>query len=101
MGNLFPVIMHLVILCSAILHLLHQLFAACADRWLLLFDIHSPPVRSASHSLTPPKLNKTLRYGPRWITLTAEKASWSQRDAVGPLRNITVYSPMSLWEIMI
>ncbi|TNN76986.1 hypothetical protein EYF80_012832 [Liparis tanakae] len=74
-GNLFPVIFHLVSLCSDILHLLHQLFAACADRWLLLFDMHSPLVRSAS-------LGKTFREkanlgdGLRWITLNAEEARY-------------------------
>lgn len=48
--NLLPVIFHLVSLCSDILHLLQQLFAACADRWLLLFDIHSSGLLSLTLS---------------------------------------------------
>lgn len=48
-GNLFPVIFHPVSLCSYILHLLHQLFTACADRWPVLFDMHSPLAHSPTH----------------------------------------------------
>lgn len=94
-GNLFPVIFHLVSLCSDILHLLHQLFAACADRWLLLFDMHSP----LAHSPSPPyPLTQTFRgkanlgYGLRWILLSAEKASWLRWETDGHLQNTMVYN---------
>lgn len=90
-GNLFPVIFHLVSLCSDILHLLHQLFAACADRWLLLFDMHSPPAPFSSYyPPTKPPTGKNFSekcqlrtwYELQLILLIAEKTSWSLWETV-------------------
>lgn len=69
-GNLFPVIFHRVSLCSDILHPFYQLFAACADRWRLFFDMHSRLAHTTPrlHSPHPPHLqDRSLLREKNWF----------------------------------